>query len=208
MALSTYNELIDDVIDQSHRKDILTRLPRFIMLAENEMFSNPDQTLEIRESEKTSTAPTSTTERTLALPDGFIQQRDFDIDILENNYPLGYVSPSAMRVRSGTGRPCFFTVTDEIEFDIIPDDTYTVTMRYFAEFTPLSSTNQTNEILTNEPNIYFFGVLKQVFIWSEDTEEAAKYDGLFQDAIRGANKKSKKGRYGKTPTMKYKGAIA
>lgn len=208
MALSTYDELIEDVIDQSHRKDILNRLPRFVALAENEMFSNPDEVLEVRESEKTSIDALSTSSRFLPLPDNFVQQRDFSITILGGEIDLVYASPSSMNIRSGTGSPCYFTVTDQIEFDIIPDDTYTVTMKYFAEFMPLSDTNQINEILTSEPNVYFFGVLKQVFIWSEDTEEAAKYDGLFQDAIKGANKKSRKGRYGKTPRMRYKGAIA
>jgi hypothetical protein len=187
-------------------------MPRFISLAENEMFSNPDEILEMRESEKTSTASLSGTEpnqsRFLALPEGFIQQRDFDITIQESELNLQYQSPSSLKVRKGTGAPCYFTVTDEIEFDILPDQDYTVTLKYFAEFTPISEQNQTNEILTSQPNIYFFGAMKQVFAWSEDDDQLLKYEALFKDAIKGANKKSKAGRYGKTPVMKFKGAIA
>jgi len=211
MAFSNYDDLVKGILDQSHRKDVLTRIPRFIALAESEFFSNPVEILEIRESEKTSTATAVGTEpnqsRFLALPPGFLSQRDFDININDNEIDLAYRSPSSLRVRDGVGTPCYFTITNEIEFDIVPDKDYQVTMKYFAEFTPLSSTNQTNEILLNEPNVYFFGAMKQLFIWSEDDDQAAKYDGLFTDAIKGANKKYKKGRYGKTPTMKFKGAV-
>jgi hypothetical protein len=212
MALSTYDELITSIISWSHRKDIDTLIPDFITLSENEMFSNPDEILMVRESEKTSTATavgTSPNEsRFLALPTGFITSRDFKITVSNGVGDLRYQSPSSMNVRSGTGVPCFFTVTDEIELDVVPDQDYTVTMKYFAEFTALSTTNQTNEILTAEPNIYLFGALKQLFIWSEDIDEATKYDGLFTDAIKGANKKSKAGRYGPAPTMKFKGSVA
>lgn len=212
MALSTYDELVTSVIKWSKRKDLDLLIPDFIQLAEGEMFDNPDEILQVRVSEKTSTATAVGTEpnasRFLALPRNFTNQRDFKITVSDSNLDLRYQSPSAMRVRSGTGTPCFFTVTDEIELDVVPDQDYTLTMKYFAEFDPLTTLNQTNEILTNNPNIYLYGALKQSFIYQEETDQATIYDGLFTDAIRGANKKAKAGRYGPAPSMKFKGSVA
>jgi hypothetical protein len=207
-VLATYDDLVKDIIDQSHRKDIQTRVPRFIALAESEMFSNPDEILEIRESEKTAILTTVADSRFLDLPLDFIQQRDFKITISSDEVELHYVTPSSLRITNTNSAPRYFTVTDKIEFDRVPDQLYTVTMKYFSDFTPLSDTNQANEVLLNEPNVYFFGALKQVFAWSEDDDQLLKYEALFKDAIKGANKKNKAGRYGKTPVMTFKGATA
>jgi hypothetical protein len=183
MALSTFDELKASIIQWSHRQDtsFTDLLDDFIALAEEEMFDNPDNILKVRDSEKTSTATVVGTS------------------------PV-YRTPDALVIKSGVGTPRYFTITNEIEFDIVPDQDYTVTMKYFAEFTPLSTTNQTNEILANYSRIYLYGALKQAFVWSEDDVEAAKYDALFQDAIKGANKKADAGRYGPTPAMKVKGS--
>ena len=69
----------------------------------------------------------------------------------------------------------------------MPDDEYAITITYTADLVPLSQANQTNNVLTKYPNIYLYGCLKQAFIYTEDTEEAVKYDGLFNGAISSAN---------------------
>lgn len=204
MALSNYEELKDSIIKWSHRKDILTLIPDFILLAEKEFYSNSSNPLEMREQEKTSTATTNGT-RFLEIPDGFLTQRDFKITVQDYQLDLKYTTPKGLIIKPYTGVPRWFTVTNEIEFDVLPDQDYEVTIKYFAEIPQLTEANPTNDILTIEPNIYLFGTLKQVFIWSEDDDQAAKYDGLFNDAIKGANKKYRKGRYGASPAMKLKG---
>lgn len=210
MSLANYDDLVKSITTWSHRKDIGTLIPDFIALAETEMFANDDEVLEDRSIEKTSTATaigTSPNEsRFLALPPGFVDQRDFRITVQEQSLNLVYRTPSAIIVRVGTGTPCRFTVTNEIEFDIIPDQDYTITMKYLAKPTALSTGNQTNEILNSDPNVYLYGALHQVFIWSEDDNEAVKYFNKFQAAIRGANDRTRKGRYGPAPSMKVIGS--
>jgi hypothetical protein len=74
-------------------------------------------------------------------------------------------------------------------------------MQYFAIPTPLSSANQTNNILSKFPNIYLFGALSAAYMWVGDTENQAKSYSAFIGAIKGANKKDKQGRYGSTPSL-------
>src|SRR5215831_7318113 len=55
---------------------------------------------------------------------------------------------------SGTGKPMFFCVHEEIEFDVVPDDTYTAEIIYYANFLPLDDTNTVNALLTRAPDAY------------------------------------------------------
>lgn len=202
MALDTFDNLKLEIIDWSHRRDIDQKVDTFIDLAEVEMFSNPTKTLKVRSGETSTTGTASTSSRFLALPAGFLEMRRVRIDAVVDFFPLKYRSPEQLTSFDGPARPRFFTITDQIEFDTVPDEAYTIDFQYLAEFTPLSAGNQTNPVLTNDPNIYLFGALKEVFAWTGDTENQVKYEAKFINAIRGANKKFIAGKYGPNPVMK------
>lgn len=202
MSLDTFNNLKIEIIEWSHRSDLDGRIDSFINLAEVEMYSNPTKTLKVRSGETLVSSAASTSSRFLALPSGFLEMRRLRINTDTGFLRLTYRTPEQLGSSDGPGRPRFFTVTDQIEFDTIPDEAYAVEFQYLAEFTALSTSNQTNPVLTLEPNIYLFGALKQAFAYAHDTEEALKYHVMFMDAIKGANKKYNAGRYGQSPVMK------
>jgi len=204
MALSTYNELVDSVIAWSHRKDILKLIPDFIALAEYEMFNNAQTQLRVRETEIVSTAPTSS--RYLELPPNFEKARSVMIVTGLGYCDVKFQAPEQMSRVATTGQPRFFTVVgNELEFNCTPDSEYTLQIQYYKKPDPITELSPSNVLLTDYPNIYLYGVLHQVFLWSEDIEEAAKYAGKFQDAIKGANKSDKKARYGSAPSMSIEG---
>jgi hypothetical protein len=72
-------------------------------------------------------------------------------------------------------------------------------MTYFESFTALSSTNLTNIVLTKYPNIYLFGVLRQIFLYSQDTEREQTNTSNFLSAISSANQLEREARYGPQP---------
>jgi len=96
-------------------------------------------------------------------------------------------------------------IGNEIEFDRVPDSAYTIQIQYYKKPDALTTANQTNSVMTNHPNIYLFGALHQLFMWSEDDAEAVKYFAKMQSVIRGANKANKKARYGAAPYMRVEG---
>ena len=202
MSLDTFDNLKIEIIDWSHREDIDLKVDTFIDLAEVEMYSNAVKRLKVRSGETTATDTASTSTRYVSLPTGFLEMRRLRIDTATGFLPLTYRTPEQLHSIDGPARPRFFTVTDQIEFDTVPDEAYTIDFQYLAEFTPLSSSNQTNPVLTLDPNIYLYGALKQAFLWAVDREEASKYHDLFIAAIRGANKKFIAGKYGQSPVMK------
>lgn len=204
MSLDTFDNLKQEVIDWSHREDVDLKLDTFIELAETAMVQNSIAPLRVRSGETRTTDVTSG--RFLALPTGFIEMRRINLELNGVTGDLRYRAPEQMIVHDTTGQPRFFTITSQIEFDREPDAVYTVEMQYFAEFTPLSTASQTNPVLTNSPNIYLFGALAALFSWSNDAEQEIRYQNLFFEAIRGANKNDKRGRYGPAPAMRIEGS--
>lgn len=188
MSYDTYDNLKKAVIGQTYRKDLNIKFNDFLSITEVEIRSNSETALMMNLNEKVSTAVTTTTTRYLALPAGFQSSRKFTITINDNIHGLEFRTPDQLIIRDGTGTPCFFTVrNNEIEFDILPDIAYTVTITYIADLTPLSVANQTNDILTKYPNIYLYGCLKQAFVYLQDLDQSSIYDGLFSEAINSAN---------------------
>ena len=199
MSLDTYTNLKQEIIDWSHRGDIDLKVDTFIKMAEQDMFANPDEVLRVRGQEIRSTATTDG--QYLALPDDFQSMRSLLIVTGGGNIELIQKAPMQLITEPTTGRPCFFTVTSQIEFDRIPDSNYGVIMQYYSIPTPLSSSNETNDILTNYPNVYLFGALAAAMTWADDNEQAASNYQSFIRAIKGANKKDKQGRYGPAPAI-------
>lgn len=200
MAFSDYDELQKEIIDWSHRNDLGTKIPDFITLAENFMYSNDQEVLTVRSMETISTAATAG--QYVALPDGFESARSVRLVTGDNGGELTFQAPQQMKKQVAGGRPRFFTVVgNEIQFDRVPDSDYTIEIQYYKKATALSNTNPTNEILTNHPSIYLFGALAALFSYAQDTEQQSKYIGMALSSIKGANKADKKGRYGPAPSM-------
>lgn len=192
MSLDTYANLKASIRNWSHRNDTPDSLiDDFINLAETAMW----QLLEIRDMSARATASMGSN-RFLALPDSFIKMRRLSILTSGRVIDLKYATPESMQVNSTTSQPRFFTVTTQLEFDRIPDSTYTTEMTYFKELTPLSDSNTTNAVLTRFPDIYLNGALHYLFKWGNFDTEAQAYLVKFSDAIKRANKQDKKGRYG------------
>ncbi len=203
MALDTVQNLRAAVKRQSHRNDIDdAQVNDFIDQAESEIYANEFDILRVREMDTRSTATTSTTVRFLELPDNFLEMRRLSILLGSGDTPdVTFRAPNQIIVRP-SGRPKFFTVTSQLEFDRIPDTAYDVEMQYYQSAEPLTDLAPTNFVLTTYPNIYLYGTLWALFLWTMDEQRATYYRNLFLGAIRGANKGTLKGTYGPTPSMR------
>lgn len=209
MPFSNYTELKQSIVNWSKRKDIDLLVPDFIALAEDEMYNPPSgrEPLKLKQLEKTSTATTNTTDRFIATPDDFASIRNSRIDVVNESDFFEYRSPEQLKRYDDTGRPCFFTVIGtQIEFDRVPDEELTIEIQYFSKDDALTEASPTNLVLTNHPNVYLYGALHQLFLYSVDAEQAANYQAKFNGAILGANKADKDGRFGPSPVMKVRGS--
>lgn len=206
MAINSYTTLRDAVLSFSHRGDADLMIDTFICLAESEMTQNPTERLKIRPQETRATAVTTTDSRFLALPAGFSSMRRMLLTVDGKQLEVPFASPTQMNVRESKGTPSKFSVTSQLEFDAVSDRAYAVEMQYIADFTPLTQDNPTNVVLTQNPNIYLYGVLHQLFIWAVEEVRAAEFQGKFLQAIVGANRKDKDARFGPKPRIAVKGS--
>ena len=202
MALETVGDLRAAVKRQSHRNDIDDdQVNDFIDQCESDIYANEFDILRVREMETRSTAVTAADSRYLELPDNFLEMRRLSLLLGSGETPdVTFQAPNQLRVKS-SGRPKFFTVTSQLEFDRIPDSTYSIEMQHMVSAVPLTDDAPTNFVLSNYPNIYLYGSLWALFLWTMDEQRATYYRGLFLGSIRGANKGTKKSRYGPSPSL-------
>lgn len=220
MALNNYANLKTSIIDWSKRSDVTSLVDDFIDIAESEMYRDEiDQRgsvvskgLMLRDMEYRANPTTAPTTRFLALPTQdsggntirFLRMRKIKVTSGGVDYDVRYRSPEAMNVKSGTNIPKYFTITSQIEFDRIPSGT--IEMSYYGTIRDLDSTNTTNTILTDHPDIYLHGSLWALFKWARNWEEAAMHYSEFRKAITGANKRDERGRRGSAPATNREGS--
>ena len=185
--LNNYANLKASIKRFSKREDVDDLIDDFLDMTEQEIYFNQVEPLRIRSMVQLETSATSTSVRTQALPTGFLEFRRTDLTVGGNRCNIDYVTPSVQYIRTGTGTPANYTITNQIEYDIVPDLAYVTNINYYGKLTALSSSNTTNDILTNHPNIYLYGALSVLFTWAVNDEEAAKYKTLFLQTIGGAN---------------------
>lgn len=210
MATNTYSGLKDLVRRWSKRRDAKDDfIDDFIVLAEEEIYSNAIAPLRIKEMDTRATATVSITSRFLALPDDFLEMRRFKINAQTDTVP-GFANdvdirsraPDQLLLNNIDGPPGFFAVTSQLEFERIPDQLYSVDMQYYKKETPLSDANTTNIVLTNHPGIYLNGCLWALWDYFSEPEEADRYHAIMIGQIKGANKASKKSLYGNAPQIR------
>ena len=200
MIISTYDDLIKMVESFIHRDDLTNLIPLFIETAETEIYNNEVQPLMIRDMEQVVTVVTSSS-RYVDLPDNYESSRSVKL-LIDGYDELRYMTPESIRKRDGTGRPLFFTISgNKVELDVTPDDSYSINILCYVRPDDLSEDNQTNSVLEKYPSIYLFGAVSEALTYAMDTEQAQLYNLRFINAIKGANKAQKKGRYGVAPTM-------
>lgn len=199
MSLTTYLGIRDAIESWSHRNDVASRLDDFIDLAESEM----NRWLRIRDMEKRSTAQTNG--RFLSLPPSFVEMRRLRIVSGSQYYEILSKTPESLYVSAESGIPKGYTINTQIEFDRVPDSTYTVEMEYYASPSAISATTTTNAVLTRFPSIYLFGALWALYQWALQEDKSDYFYNKFMNAVQSANRQDKKGRHGPAPAMYYQG---
>ncbi len=177
MALSNYAELKDEIIEWLDRDDLTTKVDTFIRLAE----SRHRREVRIRNM-LTRTSLTAVTRYT-SLPTGYLEAKTFRL-LTDPVTVLTSLTLHEMNNRrsESTGKPLFFTVHSQIEFDRVPDVAYNGEIIYYQELSPLSATNTTNTLLTVAPDIYLYSALAASAPFLMNDERIATWNSLYVDA--------------------------
>ena len=194
MAISTYAELQTAVANWLDRDDLSDRIPEFIALAEARI----NRVLRIRLMESKYTASTVAAQRNYALPTGYIQMRNFQINTSPIT-PLQYVTPEIYdRLWGGSagGTPQFYTIiANEIQLGPIPASVLTMEMLFYKRITALSGSNTTEAMLTDNPDIYLYGALMEAEPFIMNDERVGLWAQGLQQAIANLQEQDNKDRH-------------
>ena len=195
MAISTFAELKTAAANWLDRGDLTDRIPEFIALAEARF----NRILRIRDMETVSTSiSTVAGTREYSLPTGFVQMKEFHLTT-DPLTPLAYITPEMMTrlwAGSSSGKPEVFTViADNVRLGPSPDAVYTTSMLYYKTFTALSDDATTNDMLTNNPDVYLYGTLLEAEPFIMNDERVQLWATAFKQAIDDIQNQDNKDRH-------------
>lgn len=141
------------------------------------------------------------------LPAGFLRQRsltlDSDVDRVLEFYPPDALRKSpvfldASRRTFSRGLAEAYTIEGN-NLLLVPqasvENPVDVTLVYVAKLAPLVSGTDTNAVVEDGYDIYLYGLLAAGQEHLEDTEEAAKYHGLYDAAVSAYNRTENRARF-------------
>tara|TARA_A100000171_G_scaffold14853_1_gene13291 strand:+ start:351 stop:980 length:630 start_codon:yes stop_codon:yes gene_type:complete len=200
MALDTYDNLKSEIASFLNRDDLTANIDTFIDLAE----TRHARDLRIREMEAVSTSITTVAgTQSYDLPTGYLELRYAMLQTSPYTM-LQYMTPADFfRVYNegeGTGMPVYYTIVGKkIYLGHTPDSANVLELGFFQRATALSSSNTTNDILTNFPDLYLYGSLAETSPFLMQDERLAVWSSLYKEGVRTANESAQRGRVSAAP---------
>jgi len=194
MSISTYSELKTAVANFLARSDLTDQIPNFIQLAEARL----SRELETRDQEKRATATLTSGDEYIALPTDMREIREIKLNT-SPNVVLEYKSPTTLDTAytGGSGQPVAYSIVGgELKIRPIPDSDYTAEIIYIGSLSALSSSNETNVMLTRHPDAYLSGSLVEAYTYLMDEQRASTYDAKFSRSIEEIRKDEQRSHYG------------
>lgn len=133
--------------------------------------------------------------RLLAPPTGMLEMITLKVKVATANdstyESVPYVTPAVMVNWYGKSR-LVFTLRDQIEFNVEAPSDREVMMHYYKGWD--LATNSTNWLLTNYPDVYYYGALAELQTYIRDDERMLLWKGMFDEGIRDLNRLDERSR--------------
>lgn len=200
MALDTYDNLKTEIASFLNRDDLTANIDTFIDLAE----TRHARDLRIREMEAVDTTITTVAgTQSYDLPTGYLELRYAMLQTSPYTM-LQYMSPAdffrVYNLGEGNGKPIYYTIIGtKIYLGHTPDDANVLNLGFFKRATALSSSNTTNDILTNFPDLYLYGSLAETSPFLMQDERLTVWSSLYKEGVKTANESAQRGRVSSAP---------
>lgn len=184
MAFDTYANLKTEVADLLARADLATKVPSWISLVEAEI----QRILQGRDM-RTTISVTFDTTGSLALPADYRSPVSLTLETDAFKGPIEMTSYERLQTKRSqlvNGSPIYAAVNGSslLLAPIADSDTaYTGVFIYDAVVAPLSNTNPTNWVLTNHPDIYFYGAALHSAPYLRDDDRIPTWEKFYNKAI-------------------------
>lgn len=198
MALTNYSELQTHVLARASRADLSAEFADFVRLAEQVIYFGIEhdsiEPLRVKEMEAETTV--SITTGTGSLPADFLTARALSLQNAEQY--LDYLSPYQFRAQkglfTGSSKPGYFTI-ESGALDVLPAWTGTLDLAYIQRPAALTTGAPINTIMTDYPDVYVYGAMRELAKWIRDDEALAFATVDLRTAINNANSMSSMGKH-------------
>lgn len=173
----TFGDLRADVHSAMGRADIPLHVYRMTTAG-----LNSDPELRLLEMQAETTLTTST--ESVNLPADFLSVESVYINSGGSRRRLIPATEGAQAVNHDpSGQPYYFAVHNgELTLMPVPDASYTITLRYYARLPALVNDADTNGVMANYPQLYFYQALTHAALWAQDDEGVSRYSGAYRSA--------------------------
>lgn len=181
MSFDSVSDLRNEIaghIDES----VTSQIDTFIRLAEAR------HRRDIRMREQLTRADLTVDARNVALPTRFIQATEIRLltDPVANLQDLPFDEMTQVRSET-TGQPRYFTIGPDIEFDVVPDQSYSGQITYYQAFTALDDSNTSNTLLATYPDAYLYAALAASAPFQMADERFAQFDAMYRQIAADIN---------------------
>lgn len=190
MAITNYTDLKSTLASYANRSDLTELIPVFIQMCESDM-KRRLKTVELE-----SSATVTVTSGVGTLPDDYAGARSVRWDD-DTDRALSYITPDEYDARLSAyadGDPLMFTVTGS-SLKTLPQDTGSAVMTYAARLTSLSDSSLTNAVITNYPDAYLQGSLKELYHYTRNWPAKQQAADAYEAAMAGVVVDSEQRKY-------------
>ncbi|HET7111731.1 MAG TPA: hypothetical protein VFI41_12740 [Gemmatimonadales bacterium] len=209
MAFDTYAHLQTEITDLLDRGDLASKVPSWIDLVEAEI----QRILQGRDM-RTTVALTFDTSGAVALPADYRSPVSLTLETDAFKGPIEITTYERLQTKRGqlvNGQPLYAAVNgSNLLVAPLPDsDTaYTGVLVYDATVAPLSDTNTTNWVLTNHPDIYFYGAALHSAPYLRDDDRIPTWEKFYTKAVDQVRVARDRAEFGvNTPVVRPKSAL-
>ena len=208
MAINTYATLQTAVANWLDRDDLTDRIPEFIALAEARMNRTLRLAIMLNVDETTlggATALVAGT-RDYALPSGYLQMLDFHLRTSPIT-TLSYLTPENMNTMwagSQSGKPLAYTIFSDnssgtpiksVRLGPAPASAYDYSIMFYKKIDALSDSNTTEQMLTNNPDVYLYGALLEAEPFLMNDQRVQLWATAFQESLSALQEQDNKDRH-------------
>jgi hypothetical protein len=188
MSLDTYSGIIEAVERWLDRDDLNNLVPDFITLAEKRI----NRALRSIDMESIATTPLIDGQLAYELPCDYVAARNIYVDSLEVN--LNYLTPDVMSTIDKALPIGYYTIKDGHIY-LNNGATGNLVVEYYKAYPALSTTNQSNWLTANAPDLLLYGSLLEAEAYMVEDERIPVWTQAFYKGIEDINDASIEGRH-------------
>ena len=197
MAITTYSELQNAIVDWLNKPDLSQLAADFIALVEADLNSR------LRCREQIIRARTTSNAEFVDVPGNWVEA--INLHIVGGQQPLRYVTLDQADIFNGEQTytsPHFYSLMNgAIEIIPAPAENIEIEMIYYAKITPLSNASPTNWLLTKAPDVYLYGALSHAAPLLMEDQRVPMFTQFYNTRVQSLLDESQKSLHSGSPLI-------